>query len=283
MHLSVAEPPRDRRGPHIDVEPLLSVIKAECGLDFAGYRRASLARRVEKRLKTIGMNDVSEYHEFLKSCPEERANLIDAILIKVTRFFRDESSWTFLAETVVPDILRRKRAPELIRVWCAGCASGEEAFTLAMLFAEAIGIDAFKERVVIHGTDLDENALTFGRHARYTTQQLEQVPAALRQKYFRPLNGELALVREELRRRVRFHRHDIITDAPVVHVDLLSCRNTLMYLNKPTQLRVLERFHRSLNDGGILFLGRAETLLIDDKTFRPVDLKRRISTKVTAA
>ena len=228
---------------------------------------------------SVGLRDVAEYRDYVRACPIECAKLIDAILINVTRFFRDESSWTFLADRVLPDLLTRKRAARRIRVWSAGCASGEEPFTLAMLFAEAMGVDDFMGRVMIHATDVDDDALSRGRRARYGERELIHLPEGFRRRYFTPAGGQ-HVFREDLRRRVRFRRHDLTADTPIAGVDLLACRNTLMYLNAETQGRILARFHQALNDGGILFLGRAETLLTHDSPFRPIDLKRRISAKV---
>lgn len=272
---------RDQSAPDIEIGPLLELIKSEHGLDFSGYRRPSLARRVAKRMKTLGLLDVSAYHDLLCMCQRERERLIDAILINVTSFFRDEASWTFLAEKVVPELLRRKQGAPKIRVWSAGCASGEEAYTLAMIFARAMGMDDFVKRVTIHATDVDDHALNSGRRGRYTEDQVRHLPPTLLREFFRRIDDSYA-IRAQLRQRVTFHRHDIISDPPIMHVDLLSCRNTLIYLNPETQARILNRFHRALNDGGILFLGRAETLLPDESAFRPIDLKRRISAKVSA-
>jgi two-component system CheB/CheR fusion protein len=268
--------------PDIDIGPLLQLIKAEHGLDFSGYRRASLARRVQKRMRSMGIIDVEAYRDLLTICRLERERLIDAILINVTSFFRDESSWECLAEKAVPQLLGRKAGAGKIRIWSAGCATGEEPYTLAMIFAKAMGMDEFTRRVTIHATDVDEDALNGGRRARYSEDRVRHLPPALLRDYFRRVDDNYS-VRAQLRQRVTFHRHDIISDPPVMHVDLLACRNTLMYLNSDTQLRILKRFHRALNDGGILFLGRAETLLPDDTAFRPIDLKRRISAKVAGA
>lgn len=268
--------------PDIDVEPLLELIKSEHDIDFSGYRRASLVRRVEKRMRTLGILSSEAYRDLLRMCSLERERLIDAILINVTSFFRDEASWQCLAEKVVPQLLSRKAGAGKIRIWSAGCASGEEPYTLAMIFAKAMGMEDFAQRVTIHATDVDDDALSRGRRGRYTEDQVSRLPPSLLREFFRRMDDNYS-VRAQLRQRVTFHRHDIIADPPIMHVDLLACRNTLMYLNSETQLRILKRFHRALNDGGILFLGRAETLLPDDSAFRPIDLKRRISAKVAGA
>jgi two-component system CheB/CheR fusion protein len=151
-----------------------------------------------------------------------------------------------------------------------------------MLLGEQVGVAAFRDRVKIYATDVDEEALSKARHGAYTEAEVAEVPHTLRKKYFDVVEG-MYVFRKEMRRQVIFGRHDIITDAPISRVDLLVCRNTLMYLNAETQRKILARFHFALTDGGILFLGRAETMLTHGNAFQPVDLKRRISTKVPRA
>jgi two-component system CheB/CheR fusion protein len=164
-------------------------------------------------------------------------------------------------------------------LWSAGCASGEEAYTLAMVFAEAMGLDGFRDRVKIYATDVDDEALTLARNAAYTEKQVADVPAALREKYFETVDGR-RVFRKDLRRNVIFGRNDLVQDAPISRIDLLACRNTLMYFNSTTQAAILGRFHYALAEGGVLFLGRAETLLTHTSAFAPIDLKRRVFTKV---
>jgi two-component system CheB/CheR fusion protein len=175
----------------------------------------------------------------------------------------------------VPAIVARDRA---IRVWSAGCASGEEAFTLAMVFAETLGEEKFRQRVKIYATDADEKALASARQGEYSAKELEPVPEPYRERYFEPA-GPRYLFRPDLRRTVIFGRHDLTADAPISRLDLLVCRNTLIYLNAETQERVLARFHFALNPDGYLFLGRAEMLLAHANVFEPVNIKARIFSK----
>ena len=148
-----------------------------------------------------------------------------------------------------------------------------------MVLAEAVGIDAFRDRVKIYATDVDEAALARARQATYTASEVQSVPAELLAKYFEE-NNDRYIFHKDLRRSVIFGRHDLIQDAPISRIDLLTCRNTLMYLNTETQSRILERFHFALHERGFLFLGKAETLLTYNNSFIPVDLKRRIFAKV---
>jgi two-component system, chemotaxis family, CheB/CheR fusion protein len=265
-----------------EFEALLDYLRRSRGFDFTGYKRSSLARRIDKRMQTVGVQGYPNYIDFLEVHPEEFGRLFDTILINVTAFFRDPTAWEALGQEVLPRLAAGKRDDEPIRVWSAGCASGEEAYSLAMSLAEALGVEAARERVKIYATDVDEEALATARHAAYDERQIEAVPEALRARYFEPLGGRFVF-HKELRRSVIFGRHDLIQDAPISRVDLLVCRNTLMYFNTDTQARILDRFHFALNERGFLFLGKAETLLTYNNTFAAVDLKRRLFVKVRRA
>ena len=265
---------------HSDFEELLDYIKRNRGFDFTGYKRSSLVRRVNTRMKTVGVETFREYLDLLQVDPQEFTALFDTILINVTGFFRDPAAWEVMSKTVLPELLASKPAPEPIRVWSAGCASGEEAYTMAILLSEILGIDEARERVKIYGTDVDESALTLARHATYNQKAVAGVPEDLLERYFEQ-SGTSYTFRKDLRRTVIFGRHDLVHAAPISHIDVLTCRNTIMYLNSETQARVLARLHFALEDQGILFLGKAEMLLAHSHLFAPVDLKRRIFRKVT--
>jgi two-component system, chemotaxis family, CheB/CheR fusion protein len=261
---------------------LLDYLKAARGFDFSGYKISSLIRRIRKRMQQVGVEDYPAYLDFLEVHPDEFGPLFNTVLINVTDFFRDPPSWQALAEQVLPRILESKPGEEPIRCWSAGCASGEEAYTLAMLLAEALGEQAFRQRVKIYATDADEEALAAARQGSYTATQTGSIPPELLARYFEP-NGDRRVFRQDLRRTLIFGRHDLVQDAAISHIDLLICRNTLMYFNAETQAKILARFHFALNRNGYLFLGRAETLLTHSSSFRPVDLKRRIFQRATAA
>ena len=261
---------------------LIDYLKRSRGFDFTGYKPASLERRIRKRMQGLNVQDYGDYIDYLEVHPEEFEVLFNTILINVTAFFRDPAAWEFIAKQIVPDLLNRRPEPASIRVWSAGCASGEEAYTLAMILAEALGTAAYKDRVKIYATDVDEEALGRARAATYDAREIESVPPTFLEKYFEKSDTRYVF-RKDLRRNVIFGRHDLIQDAPISRVDLLVCRNTLMYFNAETQSRILTRFNFALNDNGILFLGRAETLLTHANTFAPIDLRRRISSKVPRA
>jgi two-component system CheB/CheR fusion protein len=265
--------------PNKEFEALLEYLQRTRGFDFAAYKRPSLMRRMAKRMQMIKIEDFTDYMDYLEVHPEEFAQLFDTILINVTSFFRDQDAWDFLAQHIIPKILNQKRPDEPIRVWSAGCASGEETYSIAILLAEALEADPLRDRVKIYATDVDEEALNLARHASYSEKDLEPVPPELREKYFESASNRYVF-RNDLRRSIIFGRHDLIQDAPISHLDLLTCRNTLMYFNAEIQSRIMAHFHFALNDRGYLFLGRAEMLLTHTNIFTPVELRYRIFSKV---
>jgi two-component system CheB/CheR fusion protein len=263
-----------------DVEVLLDYLRRNRGFDFTGYKRNSLTRRIDKRMQAVGIPSYLDYEDYLEVVPEEFTHLFNTILINVTGFFRDPPAWEFLADEILPDILAARQSDEPLRIWSAGCASGQEAYTLAMLCAEVLGVDGFRERVKIYATDVDEEALNQARSARYSAKEVEGVPADLLQRYFER-NGQGHFVfSKDLRRSVIFGRHDLIQDAPISRIDLLVCRNTLMYFNSEIQTHILGRFAFALREGGYLFLGRAEMLLAHSSLFSAVDPSRRVFRQV---
>jgi two-component system, chemotaxis family, CheB/CheR fusion protein len=262
-----------------EFEDLLRYLKTSRGFDFTAYKRSTLQRRVQKRMAAVGAGSYADYVDYLEVHQDEFNSLFNTILINVTAFFRDRDAWDFLADTIVPRVIERKEDGDPIRVWVAGCASGEEAYTVAMVLAEALGTAAFRDRVKVYATDLDDEALVQCRVASYAPKDVQGVPPEFLGKYFETVNGRLVFDRE-LRRSIIFGKHDLIQDAPISRVDMLLCRNTLMYFNAEAQSRILSRFHFALNEGGFLFLGMAETLLTHGAIFVPVDLKHRVFSKV---
>src|SRR5215813_7851005 len=265
----------DEESDEADLEQLLAFVRDARGLDFTGYKRSSLARRIRKRMHEAGAADYVDYRDRLESSAEEFGLLFNTILINVTGFFRDTETWTFLQREVMPELLAGIDREREIRVWSAGCASGEEAYSLAMAFSEALGVEETAKRVKIYGTDVDEDALRDARVGLYSAKALEALSPELREKYFEQ-NGTVFSFRPDLRRRVIFGRHDITRDAPISRLDLLVCRNTLMYFNVETQSQVIDRFHFALREGGYLFLGKAKMLLSDGERFEVVSMRQRI-------
>lgn len=267
---------------HEPFETLLRYLRDSRGFDFTGYKRASLMRRVRYRMDQAGFQSFEAYLDLLQASSDEFAALFNTILINVTSFFRDEAAWDAVASDVLPRVLADRGPDDPIRVWSAGCASGQEAYSLAMLLAEAIGTDAFRHRVKIYATDVDEEALREARAASYDARAVESVRPAFLQRYFDQVNGRYVF-NKDLRRSVIFGRNDLVKDAPISRVDLLVCRNTLMYLNAETQRNVLSRLHFALAPRGILFLGHAEMLLSHTDKFTPLHLEHRLFVKAAGS
>jgi two-component system, chemotaxis family, CheB/CheR fusion protein len=262
-----------------EFEALLEYIKRSRGFDFTGYKRSSLMRRVNRRMQVVQIQDYSNYLDYLEVHPEEFSHLFNTLLINVTSFFRDRPTWDYLSSEIIPRILSRKDLKEPIRVWTAGCASGEEAYTIAIALADLMGAEQFRERVKIYATDVDEEALNQARQATYLSRELSGLTTQQIEEFFEQTDDRYTF-RKDLRRAVIFGRHDLIQDAPISKIDLLVCRNTLMYFNAETQSRILARFHFALRDSGFMFLGKAEMLLTHSNLFMPVQLRYRIFTKV---
>ncbi len=262
-----------------EFDELLFMLKETRGFDFTGYKRSTLIRRMSRRMDARGLKTIGEYRDYLELEPEEFSRLFDSLLINVTGFFRDQAAWDALHDEVLPGLLAAKGNTRPIRVWSAGCATGEEAYTLAIMLAEALGPEGFSNRVKIYATDLDEDALQQARTGTYSARQVGEVPEELRARYFEPTTMGFAFSRD-LRRQVIFGRNDLTRDAPISRVDLLVARNTLMYFTAETQASIIRKFHFALSSPGYLFLGKAEMLLNHSDRFEPVDLRKRLFRKV---
>jgi two-component system, chemotaxis family, CheB/CheR fusion protein len=269
----------DEFGSDDAFEALLVHLREHCGFDFTGYKRASLRRRIQRRMTQAGVSDYPDYLDRLQVDADEFAALFNTILINVTGFFRDPDTWSFLRAEVLPKLVAQRPEGVPLRVWSAGCASGQEAYSLAIVLAEVLGVDRFRREVKIYATDVDEDALRTARHAAYTDSELSGLPAELRESYFEP-QGRRWSFRSDLRRSVIFGRNDLVQDAPISRIDILACRNTLMYFTGATQSAIMSRIQFALNPNGLLLLGRAEMLLNHSRNFEPVDLGRRIFRKI---
>lgn len=268
-------------------EALLDFLRQSRGFDFTAYKRSTLMRRCHRRMQTVGAEDYEAYTSYLEAHPEEFEQLFNTILINVTSFYRDEPSWDYLADEVVTPMLERWNPAEPFRAWSAGCSSGEEVYTLAILLTEALkrshgaerAREMFASSVKIYATDVDEEALQQARQGTYPASALQALPEGLRDTYFER-SADRYTFQRDLRRSIIFGRHDLIQDPPISRLDLLVCRNTLMYFNADAQRRILARFHFALKDTGFLFLGRAEMLLTHSHVFTPVDQGHRVFAKV---
>jgi len=263
-------------------EQLLDHLRQARGVDFTAYKRTSLRRRVQKRMQVVGVQTFDAYVDYLELHQEEFEALFNTILINVTTFFRDPEVWSYLDTAILPQLLADRGPSRPLRVWSAGCASGQEAYSIAMLLAERYGIEGLRDHVKIYATDVDDEALKEGRRATFGSRDVEELPPGFREKYFNGDGNGISLNRD-LRRAVMFGRLDLLQDAPISRIDLLLCRNTLMYFNAEAQARILNRFSFSIDANGVLALGRAEMLFSHGALFAPVDLQRRVFRVVTKA
>jgi two-component system CheB/CheR fusion protein len=263
-----------------DLEHLLTHLKNTRGFDFPAYKRTTLARRIERRMSDVGVDSYAAYLDHLEVHPDEFTHLFDSILINVTSFFRDPEAFEYLRSAIVPKVIEHTAGDD-IRIWSAGCASGEESYSIAILFGEALGTEMFRKRVKIYATDVDDEELKAARLASYSDKDIEELPCDVRDRYFERVDGRWS-VTKDLRRSVIFGRHDLLSDAPISRVDLLLCRNTLMYFHHEAQAKIVERFHYALRDGGFLMLGKAEMLVNFSGMFAALDLKQRVFVKLRA-
>ncbi|MEA2548404.1 MAG: two-component system, chemotaxis family, CheB/CheR fusion protein, partial [Chloroflexota bacterium] len=239
---------------------LLERIQERSGIDFSAYKSATIARRLAGRMSATDTGSIAEYAALTERDPAEYDRLVGSLLIKVTEFFRDPKLWDHLRDQVLPGLIgEARREGRELRVWSAGCSSGEEAYSLAMVIAEAMRDEPRPVEVRIFATDIDGAAIAFARHGRYPPGALGNVPAAIRNRYFVG-SGSGYQVLKRLRSQVIFGEHDLSMRVPFPRVDLLLCRNVLIYFTAPLQRVTLETFAFSLRPEGRLVLGPSETV-----------------------
>jgi two-component system CheB/CheR fusion protein len=260
---------------------LLQKIYDERGFDFRDYKKESLKRRIRKRLDANHLSTYQEYMEFLDASQDEYSKLFDTMLINVTEFFRDPDAWKILESEVIPGIIAGKKNGESIRVWTAGCASGEEPYSVGILLAEALGDALSNFDVRIYATDIDENALAEARRGAYSPEKLKNVSPERLEKYFTKDGGAFKIDRH-IRQMVAFGRQDLTSDAPISHLDLLICRNVLIYFNAKLQNKLLYRFDFAVNRGGYVFFGKSESTALGSRFFKAISQKWRIFQKTVS-
>ena len=266
--------PDDNLGPRAPdlntLREVLTLLRVRTGHDFSNYKPATMLRRIERRIHVHGLPDARQYTQTLRERPEEIGLLLNELLISVTNFFRDPEAYEVLERKVLPKVFDSKATADHVRVWAAGCATGEEAYSIAMALAEATGNGLMGPRLQVFATDLDERAIAIAREGFYTEAEVADVSdERLRRFFARERTGYR--IRRELREMVLFATHNVINDPPFSHLDLIACRNVLIYLNRSAQERLLETFHFGLRPGGFLFLGQSETADAAAELFVSVD------------
>jgi two-component system CheB/CheR fusion protein len=273
-HLETIEIPTEpHQRPESDDKALRDIftqLRVRTGHDFTNYKRSTVLRRIERRIRINELPNLAAYANYLTDRPQEAHALLRDLLISVTNFFRDLLPFEALEKSIISKLLENKGPEDQVRVWVAGCATGEEAYSVAILFSECLEDLLDAPRVQIFATDIDEWAIAKAREAYYTPNDAVDVaPERLRRFFLK--EGEGYRVRRELREMVLFARHNVIKDPPFSHLDLVTCRNLLIYLNRTAQERLLQVLHFALNPGGYLFLGTSESVQDSNDLFVAID------------
>ena len=258
-------------------EKVCILLRAKTGHDFSLYKKSTVYRRIERRISIHKLAGIADYVIFLHCNPQEVDLLFKELLIGVTQFFRDPAAWDWLQEKVLPAMIRANPPANVLRAWVAGCSSGEEAYSLAIAFLETVGRIKPKERVElqIFATDIDPDAIARARNGLYPASIAGDVSAERLGRFFSEDAGRYR-VSQEVRQMVVFAPHNVTTDPPFTRLDILTCRNLLIYLGPALQKKLLLLFHYGLKHGGILFLGSAETIGGFGELFSPCNAKARI-------
>ncbi len=270
------EIPRPAKGKEPDaLNEILAIVRVRTGHDFSAYKHATVLRRIARRLQVHELSELSEYLVFLRGNPEEAERLQRDLLITVTNFFRDKEAFETLEKEVVPKLFTGKTSADTVRVWSVGCATGEEAYGLAMILNEYAARITNAPQIQIFASDINDEAIAKGRECFYEEPIAADVSVERLRHYFTKETGGFR-VRKDLRETVLFAPHNILRDPPFSKLDLITCRNLLIYFNRETQAKVLEIFNFALRSDGFLFLGASESAESHSDLFAVADKKNRI-------
>ena len=258
---------------------LVNIVRKQCGVSFKHYKKATLQRRIERRMLARKVDEFNDYVELLNHDSEEVRMLYKDILISVTNFFRDPATFSQLAP-VLEDITSGKSSGEPVRLWVVGCATGEEAYSLAIMLSEALGgpDKISSEEHQIFASDVDTDALAVARRGLYSEASMADVPKEYKERYFKK-KGNAYKVIDELKRIILFSGHNIIDDPPFLRIDMITCRNLLIYFDQELQKKVYRIFHYALRERGHLFLGKSESTSQVTDIFRSVNSQDKIFQK----
>lgn len=277
--LHTLEPSAEREAAKAEqlVQEILNQLRVATGHDFKHYKRATVLRRIERRLQVTAQSDLRGYYQYLLAHAEENKALLGDMLIGVTNFFRDREAFEALERDVLPQLFSAEAGEprEEIRVWSAGASTGEEAYSLTMLLNDQHQTCNSAAKIQVFATDIDERAVAIGRAGAYPQAIVTDIPPARLRQYFIKEEGAYR-VRKEAREKVLFAKHSLLADPPFSQIDLIVCRNLLIYLDREVQREILQMFHFALNPGGFLFLGSSESADLCPELFTPVDKKNRI-------
>ncbi len=238
---------------------ILTVLRVRRGVDFTYYKPSTLKRRIMRRMALDKIERPLDYLHFLRENKGEQDALYNDLLISVTHFFRDPKSFEILIDTLLPALINKKNNDEALRIWVAGCATGEEAYSMAICLLEQYGDKTTAMKIQIFATDISENAIAKARTGIYGKNELEGISSSRLQQFFTKLDGSYQ-VNKSIRDMCVFAHHNLLKDPPFSKIDLVSCRNVMIYLEPVLQKRALTTFHYSLNEDGFLILGKSETI-----------------------
>ena len=257
------------------LQPIVRILQQQTRHDFSQYRSSTLNRRIARRLAVHDLSELSEYAELLGESSQEVDLLFNEVLIGVTDFFRDPEVWAHLAETAIPELLGRKETGPELRVWCVGCSTGEEAYSLAMTMIEAMEEQSRDFKLQIFATDLNPDAIARARRGEYPLGIASKVGEKRLKRFFRKHDSHYR-INQSIRDQVLFARHDVILDPPFTRLNLIACRNLLIYFDPKLQQRLIPLFHYSLRPGGLLLLGCSESIGRLGHLFVPLQSKLRL-------
>ncbi len=249
------------------------------GVDFNEYRRNTIVRRIDRRMVVNKCKTLDDYILFLKRDTHENRLLHDELLIGVTSFYRDTSTFEYIEETVIPKLIESTKPSESVRIWCAGCSTGQEAYTFAILLSEYFEKNSTHRDVKIFATDIDRTALSTGASGRFTENIISELKPEWLEKYFQRDAFEL-VISNKIRRMITFAQHNVLNDPPFTQMHLISCRNMLIYFLPKLQQKVLSYFHCGLKVNGTLFLGLSESLGALEEEFETISSKHRVFKKI---
>lgn len=261
---------------------LLLDIKEQRQLDFGQYRMGFLKRRIDSRLRCHKIDNYRAYLRFIKQHPEEMALLIKTMTINLTGFFRDKAAWQVIEQQIVPAIITQKinQRRHHIRVWSAGTSTGEEAYSIALLFNDALKKQPMPLSLKVFGTDIDESSLRLATKGVYSADKIKPISPHALNRYFKRQDNQYE-VEPELRKLIQFKYHDLVDEPPLLSMDLIICRNVLIYFNRTLQMTILNKFHQSLRPESYLMLGKTETLLhFVPHAFKTYHAQERIYTRM---
>lgn len=273
-NISTADRSREKTNES-DLTKIFLLLKRKTGVDLSHYKESTLLRRIERRMGINQIEDLPKYVQYLEKNNEEINVLFKEILIGVTRFFRDQDAYSILEDRIIPDIFQMKTREDAIRVWVAGCSTGEEAYSIAILLYEYMQKHHIKREIKVFATDIDRDAIEFASFGMYPESIAADAPKSILQRFF-VKRGDYYQIIHPIREIVIFAYHNVFKDPPFRKVDLISCRNLLIYLQPVLQKKILSNFHFSLIPGSYLFLGSSETLGEYSKYFDTIDHKWKL-------